>query len=249
MNYINQGFFPTSPEGEANYHGAHTNNNNELTMKFDVVISQKDKISTTLGGNRNPQLNPFDGATVNGFPDLVANRNYFGNLAWSHVFTPNLVNELRLFVQRNNYAQEIPAVTLPNASDLGIGITPDNPSGPPIMSFDNGLIVGFSPQGPTHEINNTFGFADTFSWIRGRHNFKLGAGVSTFQNNTVYDYYTNGQFDFAGGTVATDNSLADFLLGAPADYFQYPAAPSNIRSKSYYGFFQDEWRVTKRPYP
>jgi hypothetical protein len=245
QNYINQGFFPTSPEGQANYHGAHTNNNNELTMKFDVVISQKDKISTTLGGNRNPQLNPFDGATVNGFPDLVANRNYFGNLAWSHVFTPNLVNELRLFVQRNNYAQEIPAVTLPNASDLGIGITPDNPSGPPIMSFDNGLIVGFSPQGPTHEINNTFGFADTFSWIRGRHNFKLGAGVSTFQNNTVYDYYTNGQFDFAGGTVATDNSLADFLLGAPADYFQYPAAPSNIRSKSYYGFFQDEWRVTK----
>lgn len=246
MNYINQGFFPTSPEGEANYHGAHTNNNNELTMKFDVVISQKDKISTTLGGNRNPQLNPFDGATVNGFPDTVASRNYFGNLAWSHVFTPSLVNELRLYVQRNNYAQEVPAITLPNAADLGIGITPDNPSGPPIISFDNGLQVGFSPQGPTHEINNTFGFADTFSWIRGKHNFKLGTGVSTFQNNTVYDFYTNGQFDFAGDTVATDNSLADFLLGAPADFFQYPAAPSNIRSKSYYGFFQDEWRVTKR---
>jgi outer membrane receptor protein involved in Fe transport len=246
QNYISRGFFPTAPEGQANYHGAHTNNNNELTMKFDVVISQKDKITTTLGGNRNPQLNPFDGATVNGFPDTVANRNYFGNLAYSHVFTPNLVNELRLYVQRNNYAQEIPAAVLPSAADLGIGTTPDNPSGPPIMSFDNGLQVGFSPQGPTHEINNTFGFADTFNWVRGKHNMKLGTGVSTYQNNTVYDYYVNGQFDFAGGTVATDNSLADFLLGAPTDYFQYPAAPSNIRSKSYYGFFQDEWRVTKK---
>ena len=246
QNYINAGFFPTSPEGQANYHGSHTNNNNEVTMKFDVVISQKDKISTTLGGNRNPQLNPFDGATVNGFPDTTANHNYFGNLAYSHVFTPNLVNELRLFVQRNNYAQEIPAKDLPSAADLGIGITPDNPSGPPIMSFDNGLQVGFSPQGPTNEINNTFGFADTFNWVHGKHNFKMGTGVSTYQNNTVYDYYVNGQFDFAADSVATDNSLADFLLGAPADYFQYPAAPSNIRSKSYYGFFQDEWRVTKK---
>src|SRR3984893_2502366 len=246
QKYIGLGFFPTTPTGQANYHGAHTNNNNELTMKFDVVISQKDKISTTLGGNRNPQLNPFDLATVPGFSDTKAYHNYFGNLAYSHVFTPDLVNEIRLFVQRNNYAQDIPAAKLANASDLGIGITPDNPSGPPIMSFDNGLIVGFSPQGPTHEINNTFGFTDTLNWVRGKHNFKMGTGVSAYQNNTVYDFYVNGQFDFAGGSVATDNSLADFLIGAPADYFQYPAAPSNIRSKSYYGFLQDEWRVSKK---
>ena len=36
------------------------------------------------------------------------------------------------------------------------------------------------------------------------------------------------------------------MLGAPSQYFQSPAAPSNIRSKAYYGFFQDEWRFTKR---
>ena len=246
QNYINAGFFPTNESGQANYHGAHSNNNNELTMKFDFVISSKDKITTTLGGNRNPQLNPFDGATVPGFPDTVKSNNYFGNLAYSHVFTPNLVNEFRLFIQRNNYAQEIPAASQPDATALGVGIISDNPSGPPLISFDNGLVIGFSPQGPTHEINNTYGFVDTFSWIHNKHNFKLGTGVSTYQNNTIYDYYTNGQFDFAGGTVATDNSLADFLLGAPTDYFQYPAAPSNIRSKSYFGFFQDEWRITKK---
>ena len=39
--------------------------------------------------------------------------------------------------------------------------------------------------------------------------------------------------------------LADFLLGAPSQLFQYPAAPSNIRSKAFAGFFQDEWRVKK----
>ena len=238
QNYINAGFFPTSPEGQANYHGSHTNNNNEVTMKFDVVISQKDKISTTLGGNRNPQLNPFDGATVNGFPDTTANHNYFGNLAYSHVFTPNLVNELRLFVQRNNYAQEIPAKVLPSAAELGIGITPDNPSGPPIMSFDNGLQVGFSPQGPTNEINNTFGFADTFSWVHGKHNFKMGTGVSTYQNNTVYDYYVNGQFDFAADSVATDNSLADFLLGAPADFSNILPRPPTFAVSRTTAFFR-----------
>ena len=85
QKYIGLGFLPTSPEGEANYHGSHTNNNNEVTMKFDALLTQKDKITATLGGNRNPQLNPFDGATVLGFPDTTANRNYFGNVDFEKV--------------------------------------------------------------------------------------------------------------------------------------------------------------------
>ena len=75
---------------------------------------------------------------------------------------------------------------------------------------------------------------------------KWAAGVSAYRNNTVYDYYVNGEFDFFACGAGTDNSLADFILGIPSQYFQYPHAPSNIRSKSYYGFLQDEWRVSKR---
>lgn len=246
QKYIAAGMIPTNASGQAQYFAPLTNNNNELTMKFDFLITQTDKVTATLGGFRNPQIQPFSFATVPGFPDAIQDNNYFGNVAYSHTFSTNLVNEFRLFIQRNNYDQYTPlgdnkAYT---ASALGIGITPDNPTGPPNLYFDNGLSVGYSEQGPTSLISNTFGFIDNVSYVHGRHTWKMGGGVSAYQNNTLYDYYVNGEFDFY--STASGNSLADFLMGLPTDLIQYPQAPSNIRSKSYYGFLQDEWRLTKK---
>jgi outer membrane receptor protein involved in Fe transport len=244
--YIALGLIPTNPNGVANFQGAHTDNNNELTMKFDFLFSDKDKLSATIGGFRNPQLNPFQFASVPGTPNLSQTNSYYTNAAYTHTFSPNLLNEFRLFLQRNNGLQDKPAVKLPVASQLGIGINQDDPQGPPNLWFDNNFYVGFSEQGPTNLVDTTFGFSDTLSYVHGRHNWKMGAGISAYRNNTVFDYYVNGEFDFFAGGAGTDNSLADFVLGIPSQYFQYPHAPSNIRSKSYYGFLQDEWRVTKR---
>src|SRR5262249_55508535 len=62
-----------------------------------------------------------------------------------------------------------------------------------------------------------------------------------------FDFFTNGQFSFDGsaGGIGTGNDFADFLLGLPDIYFQAPEAATNIRTKSGYGFAQDEWRVGK----
>ena len=249
QKYISAGWFPTNPNSVASYQGAHTDNNNEITGKLDFLISDKDKLSVTMGGYRNPTLNPFNYSTVPGFPNISQLNHYLLNGDYYHNFTPNVVNEFRAYTQRTYQLQDKVGAKLPTASELGFGTIPDNPTGPPNMWFDTGLQVGFSENGPTTFANNTFGFLDTISWIRGRHNFKFGGGLSAYQNNTVYDYYINGEFDFYsyqyGQGPATGNVLADFLLGAPSQYFQYPAAPSNIRSKAFAGFFQDEWRIRK----
>jgi hypothetical protein len=245
--YIALGLMPTNPAGVADYQGAHTDNNNELTTKYDFIFSEKDKLSATVGGARNPQLNPFVFASVPGTPNVSQVNNYYTNAAYTHTFSSNLLSEFRLFLQRNNVLQDKPGRKLPDASQMGIGIHQDDPQGPPNLWFDNNLYVGFSEQGPTTLVNTTFGYAEALTYVHGKHNWKFGSGVSAFRNNTVYDYYVNGEFDFyAGGAGTDDNSLADFILGIPSQYFQYPHAPSNIRSKSYYGFAQDEWRVTKR---
>ena len=249
QKYISAGWLPTDPSGAANYQGAHTDNNNEITGKLDFLFSDKDKLSVTMGGFRNPTLDPFNYATVPGFPNLGQINHYILNGNYYHNFTSNVVNEFRAYTQRVYQEQDNVGAKLPTASDLGFGVTPDNPTGPVNMWFDTGLQVGFSENGPTTFANNTFGFLDTISWIRGKHNFKFGGGLSAYQNNTVYDYYVNGEFDFYsydyGQGPATGNPLADFLLGAPSQLFQYPAAPSNIRSKAFAGFFQDEWRLKK----
>jgi hypothetical protein len=245
QNYIAAGLFPTSVNGDENFQAPHTDNNNEVTIKVDYTLTQKDALTLTLGGNRESLLNPFQFATVPGFPNTTQNHNYFGSLAYTHTFSATLVNEFRLYIQRNNNLQDETAAKLPTAAELGIGTTPDNSTGPPNIFFDNSLAtLGFSEQGPTNLVNNTFGFTDTVTYVHGRHNFKFGGGISAYQNNTVFDFIVNGEFDFDGST--SGNEFADFLLGAPIQYFQGPAAPSSIRSKSFYGFAQDEWRITKR---
>ncbi|HWO36676.1 MAG TPA: hypothetical protein VNO32_48460, partial [Candidatus Acidoferrum sp.] len=159
----------------------------------------------------------------------------------------NLLNEFRVSINRNQSQHDNPVG--PNASNtaasLGVGTTPDQSTGPPNLWFDNGLLIGYSENGPTAFANNTFGFTEALTYIHGHHNWKLGAGVSAYQNNTVYDFYVNGEWDFYSGGAGSNNGMADFLMGIPSAYFQFPSAPSNIRSKSYYGFVQDEWRLAR----
>jgi hypothetical protein len=250
-NYIALGVIPTSPTGTISTAARSTNNNNELTGKMDFVISPKDKLSATIGGFRNPSLAPYPfgfGANVPGFPTTFQLNNYFGSLAYIRDFTPNLLNELRFTAQRNYELNGVPATKLPIPSALGFGITPDLPDGPPQLNFDSGLSLGYNGEGPSKLVNNTFAVADTVTWVKGRNTWKFGAGVSAYQNNQVFDFFGNGDLTFSGfafGGTATGNSFADFLLGFPNNTFQGPNAASNIRSKSTYGFFQDELRARK----
>jgi outer membrane receptor protein involved in Fe transport len=251
LNLISKGLMPVSDSGFIDPTGPHTDNQNELTMKFDFLITQKDKISATIGGFRNPVLDTFSNSTntayanVPGYPVTTKINDYFVNISYDRTIKDNLVNELRFVTQREFRIQAQPAITQPSPADLGFTVTPDSPSGPPIIEINgNALTTGFTFAGPTTLVNNTFGVTDTLSWIRGRHSWKMGAGFSGYQNNQVFDFIINGAFNFDGG--ATGNGFADYLLGIPTFYEQGPAAPSNIRSKSTYGFVQDEWRATKR---
>ncbi len=85
---------------------------------------------------------------------------------------------------------------MPTGPALGIGITPDLATGPTNIFFDTGFQFGPSENGPTRYVENTFSWTDALSWTRGKHNWKFGAGFSPYQENLVYDYYTNGEFDF-----------------------------------------------------
>ncbi len=248
QKYIAAGLIPTAANGELPARGSSTDNRTELTVKLDYAITSNDKVSVTLGESHLNQLEPFRFANVPGFPDIYKNLDYFANIAYVKTFSSTLLNEFRFTGQRNNHQQAIPGKSLPKASDLGVAITPDHPAGPPLLSFDSGMNIGFSYQGPTTLVNNTFSYSDTLSWIKGRHTFKFGGGFTPYQNNTLYDFIGDGWFDFysGAGTNGSGSGFADFLMGIPGDYFQYPDAPSNIRSKNTFIFGQDEWRIGRR---
>ncbi|HEY6337868.1 MAG TPA: carboxypeptidase regulatory-like domain-containing protein [Candidatus Sulfotelmatobacter sp.] len=244
-NQICAGLFSTSLD--------EVDNRNEATFKFDFNLSNKDKVSATIGLNRqgNPysgSLNPFPYATVPGFPSRTIANYYFTNIGYTRIFSPTLLNEFRFLTHRSNYLQDGVVTHLPTGPSLGVGITPDLATGPTNIFFDTGYQFGPSENGPTRFVENTFSWSDSISWTRGKNNWKFGAGFSPYQENLLYNYYSNGEFDFYSGSssVGSGNPYADFLLGAASAYFQGPLAASNIRSKSTYLFGQDELHATKK---
>jgi outer membrane receptor protein involved in Fe transport len=134
-------------------------------------------------------------------------------------------------------------------ADLGINITPDIVTGPPILYFyGTGLNTGFSGGGPTTFANTVYAYYDNLSWTKGRHTMKFGFFFSPYENNTQYDFYGNGSFSFFGPSTGAGSGtdLADFLFGLPDNYFQASNALSNIRSHQYAAYAQDSFKATRR---
>lgn len=253
QKYIAAGLIATDPTGSLNSRALNRVDDNELTMKFDFNITQKDRLAVTLGGNRSPQVNGTGSSGIGfteepGYPLTNVFHNYFSNFAYTRTFAGDKVNEFRVTVQRSYALQSDPARTIPTHTQLGeTGITPDLEVGGAALAFNDEVVnYGFSIQGPSTLIGNTFYYGDVFSWTRGRHNWKFGGNFSAYQFNTAFDFIGNGEFVFQGaGGIGSGNDFADFLFGIPINYFQSPNARTNARTKFYAGFAQDEWRVKK----
>lgn len=250
--YINAGLIPVSslPLGNISFQTPERDNSDEIGGKFDWQLSDKDHVTTTLGRSNNLRaigaglaLQP----AVPAFGINADNHRQFFSLAYTRVPSQTMLNEFRMTLQRADILQAQPATNLGTPASFGSKVTPDNPTGPPLITFPS-LAAGFSPQGPSVLTDNTFTYADTFSWIHGKHTMKLGGSFSAFQNNQVFDFFVDGDFDFIPSLDGVNpfgagDALANFLVGIPDGFFQSSAAHSNIRSKSTSLFGQDEWHV------
>lgn len=244
--YIKAGLVPTAASGTTAFQTPATDNRDEITGKFDWNVTDNDRLSFTLGRSQNPN----SGAGLNQAPaqfNDTGNRHLqFLNFSYIRTISSNMLNEFRVTAQRQDILQAQPANNLGTPQSFGSNITPDKASGPPLMTFPQ-MNLGFSPQGPTSLIDNSFTFSDTFSWTHGKHNWKFGGTFYAFQDNQTFDFFVNGNFDFVpsigNGPFGAGDAFANFLVGIPDFFFQAPAAPSNIRTKATYVFGQDEWHL------
>ena len=240
--YIKAGLIPTSnsPTGAASFQNPLTDNPDEWTGKLDYEASPKDHFTATFGRILDPQLNPGPGG-IPGYGSTSTLYSRFFNIAYIRTLSPNLLNEFRATAQRSDTLQRVPAAKQPTSTELGINIKSDNPTGPTQLDFPN-AVIGFSIQGPSRLVDNTFAYSDVLSWIHGKHTMKFGASLSAYQDNQIFQFEINGQFFYSTAGAAGD-PFANFLVGLPDFYDQGPSAPSNIRTKATYVFAQDEWHV------
>ena len=249
--YFKNGLIPTSASGFLFPTASALANNNEYLGKLDYSISSRDILSGTFTAHDSKTTNPFGNADVNGYTAANFGQTYSGSITYTHTFTPAILNEARITAVRSTPSQSTPITAFDKVTpaDLGINITPDIVTGPPILYFyGTGLNTGFSGGGPTTFANTVYAYYDNLSWTKGRHSMKYGFFFSPYENNTQYDFYGNGSFSFFGPSTGAGSGtdLADFLFGLPDNYFQASNALSNIRSHQYSAYAQDSFKATRR---
>ena len=170
-------------------------------------------------------------------------------LTETHIFSPNLVNEVRIGIIRNGFPFQSAAAGQDISSKIGL---PDpTPLIGPVMS--NGLST----------FNTTYGFrtntgldlVDDMTLIRGNHVLHLGASLRWTE---AFNYQLNGgdAFTFsatqtaAGNntttTTGTGNTFASFLAGAVSTATDNSAAGIAMRKMNYAGYIQDDWKALPR---
>ncbi len=194
-------------------------------------------------------------------------------LAYTHVFSPTLVNVARAGLNYLNTTRESPvAGDLGLPAQFGIQDIPQVAKNGGLPAFGiNGLsTLGSNSFLPSDEVSSTFQLTDDLTKIYGKHTFKMGFEWQHVKFSTLQPSWSHGEFDYDGDFTEIPSGLsssdegstgrASFLLtpipsipgGVPYDVGgSTNIYASNIfltdNGKNYYGtYINDDWKVTPK---
>ncbi len=260
---------PTNSKAANNYSRTanDADHQNQFDVRLDGAFRAKDRAfgRYTFYNEVEQPVTPFlDGSGVvsnpvigtGGVIGLAHIRGQQGVLNETHVFSPHLINDLRLgYTRRSN---GLTGSTLSNSASAALGI----PGIPNNAAFNNALplftFTGFQQLGPSAGTFSNYqtgvGQAvDTAVFTHGRHAIKAGLDLRFYQLDTIAPPNPQGSFAFTTtgtdqqGVTGTGNSIASFLLGQ-VDTFSIDLQVSKLRPRDRIMeyFVQDDWRATDR---
>jgi hypothetical protein len=219
----------------------------QYLYRIDQVFNSKDSLWGTWFDEKTAITSPvsFQGGDLPGFGEVDGESYKFVTLSWTHNLNDHMINELRGGYNRFLYQAVFPETpTLP--STLGFSITPQSASGAgvPLIVVPGLFNLGFSPYGPQPRTDQIYQGADNFSFIAGRHTLKFGFDMRRWEVLSPVLSFNSGDFVFAPfGTYSTGDPGADFLLGTPAYYQQASGGLENARTRQYYTYAQDQFKL------
>jgi len=217
-----------------------------LDLRLDHNLGLSDQLSFRYSFGDRGLFEPFSASSlvaVPGFGNNVPRRAQNAVASHTHIFTPNLLNDLRLGF--NRIAAGVFQQNMTSNLNQQVGL-PSISSNPRDFGLSQISILGYStlgdePHNPQHSATSIYQVSDTATWARGKHLVKAGVDLRWLQQNAFRDEESRGFLSFLG---VTGNALAEMLLGLPSlTGVARLDNPQHLRTHSAYGFVQDAWRV------
>jgi hypothetical protein len=225
-----------------------TRNVGHFDVRMDHSFRRSDDLFARYSFVDDNLFDPFAGspgdASVPGYGLHIPSRSQ--NAAWgeTHIFSPTLVNELRLTLNRVSNGDYPQGQGTSINRQLGLPELSTNPRdwGLTLISVNGFSPIGDEPTSPEHGTTNTWQIADNATWTRGRHLVKFGFDLRLLQQNAYRDIESHGFFNFTG--LLLGNPLEELLLGAPTETGGATENnPQHLRGRSHGGFATDTWRA------
>src|ERR1035437_1942838 len=215
------------PTGVIPVTGPNFTNTYNTLISSDYNFSDKDQVRGRYLANKTATINTVAELPVFYTPTPVT--SYLVSLAEYHVFSPSLVNELRLGFNRNNQSEPVGNQTFP-----GLHAFPD------LVFNDLNLQLGPNPNYPQSGISNVYQGTDNATWTHGAHTIKGGYEFRDYIAATYFSQRVRGDYEYtAVANYLLDqvpDSLASRTLGDPAFYGN---------DLAHYMFLQDTWRINR----
>jgi hypothetical protein len=219
------------PIGDIGFIGPSFTNTLSTANSFDWNISQKDSLRGRLAWVK------FDAndtsAQLPAFWTITPQRFWLITLSEYHNFSSNVNNEFRFGF--NRFSQDFPS---------GSAVFPGLGTFPNLQIFElNGVQLGPDPNAPQSTIQNLYQFVDNLSWVKGKHNLRLGGefrwiiSPQTFTQRVRGDYQWNFMSDYLND-FAPNPDQGDFGERSAGNAVYYG------NKKAFYLYGNDEWRIT-----
>ena len=249
------------------------------TDRIDLNLSAKDTVSMVGAIGRQASSNPV-GQTTTGrnvgpvpynYGQTYAPKTAVGVIEETHIFTPNIVNQLKYGYAEYNGptfdADQVPAYA---ATAMGISNLPSGPAQQafPITTFaGTNAPTNWGGASPNVTIAANYTLLDNVQWVKGHHTLTFGGQIAWLLYNAVNSTggatpltlanavtetaaitpSSNAAPKFAA-TSGTGLSYASFLVGQidKASFTQYVQAVSGARFRPISPYFQDNWKVNSK---
>ncbi len=240
-----------------NFNGVRTQNQDQFSTRVDHRFSDKDSLFVSYQFSQRENLEPSNSLCGDrGLPLFGCKepeRTQVGSVVHTHIFSPSVLNEVRVGFNRirtNRFQDDIALgnlvqkLGLPQGGALGLAGPDFFNLGLPQLAVTGYATIGGPTNLPQGRRVTNYNVVDGFNWIRGPHTMKAGFDYKKYLFNSFFTSFGRGDFTFNG--QFTTDPLADFLLGGLRTTQRQPGEPfNNIYNYSAGFYFQDDWVVSR----